>query len=180
MSYALLCSLYFDLNTSNVVFTHAMHRSVVFTRYDQCLPPPTIDGDAEGHWDVAQGYYVANAPDEIEVDFGFHEKGRIVPNAIEWSNGAVWTVPLGRTYRGVDENVTFTIDEMTHGRFLVRNGNATVGMMEQRCQEVLMPPRSGIIKGNMIAWNDGNIWWSASQLTNEDIGAWSYSGIRRI
>ena len=162
ISLAMMCPLYHDVNTSNVIFTHTMDQAVVFTRYDHCLASPTPDGEAEGAWRTAHGRYVSNTS-EVRVTFGFHETGTVKPTAITWSNGAEWRIPVREQYVGMDEGSRFTVSRLSPTQFLVKNArtNETMGIMEQICQDVFLPPRRGVIKGNVIGWNDGNVWWAA-------------------
>ena len=160
MSFAVLCPMYHDANTSNVIFTHAMDKFMIFTRYDTCIPS-IIDGNAEGGWRVASGRYINNTEGVVKADFGFHEFGKVRVNQIEWSNGAKWNVPISTRYRGMDENAVFSITRADSDKLHVfdRTDNQSLGTMRQICQDVFLPPRRGVIKGTMIAWNDGNIWW---------------------
>jgi hypothetical protein len=163
----MFCPLYVDQNTSNFIFTHIMGPLVVFTRYDQCFGPDTAE-DAEGSWTSARGRLTTNATNEIRVDFGFHEKGTIKANAIAWTNQAEWTVPVMPFYEGLDSQRVYSLKTTDRASWsvTVRNNseNTTVGVMHQFCQDVFLGNRKGTIKGNIIGWDDGDIWWGASSL----------------
>lgn len=158
----MMCPIYIDTNTSNVVLTHSMGPMLIFTRYDQCIGDADTPESAEGNWKTARARWLTNASNEVVADYGFHEKGRVTINRVEWTNGAVWSVPIRDAYYSSDESAIFAVDSTKYGTHAVRevSTNKTFGVMQQVCQDVFLNGRKGVIKGNVIGWSDGDIWWS--------------------
>lgn len=169
----MMCPIYIDANTSNVVFTHSMGPMLIFTRYDQCIVGVDTPERAEGNWKTARARWLTNTSDEVVADYGFHEKGRVSINRVAWTNGAVWSVPIQNAYYSSDESMVFAIDSNNYGTHSVRElkTNKTIGVMQQVCQDVFLNGRKGMIKGNVIGWSDGDIWWSGDLETEVGSGS---------
>lgn len=164
MSFAMICPMYIDKNTSGIILTHTLGPTMVFTRYDECI---TGDGTeyAEGSWRVARGMLLRNTSDEILVDYGFHEKGQVSTNRISWSNGATWAVSLQRNYATDNGNVKVDPLNTRDGSYLVvkTSTNETIGVLYQVCENVYLNSQRGKVKGDFIGWDDGDMWWPADE-----------------
>lgn len=163
MTVAMLCPMYTDFNTSDVIMTHKLGSTVVFTRYSNCISSEDNEY-AEGSWRVARATLgEKNFSDRIVADYGFHEKGLITGSTIKWTNGAVWKsepYPSYYTKNGIVDVISTSNDT---DQYDLQLDGESIGTMYAVCDELFMNSRRGIVKGDFVSWDDGELWWPASQ-----------------
>lgn len=168
---AMLCPMYIDTNTSSLIMTHKLGSTVVFTRYSDCISE-TAPEFAEGSWRVARASIDdGNFSDRIVADYGFHEKGKMVGSSIFWTNGAVWRSRPQASYYTEEGLVSITPQSDDGENYDVTLNGETVGVLRAMCDQLFFNARRGVVKGDFVAWDDGDVWWpmdEPSLLLEED------------